>query len=84
MFSSQKFQKPVTREFVGRFEINFGNCPSKTRVIYPKHSPKQTNKPFAFKLLSFNSGQLQIIEQLITKNIDNGAMSITINHLIKP
>ena len=23
MFSSQKFQKPVIREFVGRFEINF-------------------------------------------------------------
>ena len=38
-----------------------------TRVIYPQNCPNQTNKHFVFKLVCFNSGQLQISERAIAK-----------------
>ena len=44
----------------------------------------QTNKHFVLKLISFNSGQLQISElsgQLQNNSVD-GVMSITINRVI--
>ena len=66
----------------------WNSFPKITRVIYPKNSPnqtcnylitgqsQQTNKHFVLKLISFDSGQLQ-------NNTANGAMSNTINPVIK-
>ena len=64
-------------------------------MIYPKSSANQTcdywliipnQQDFILKLISFNSGQLQIREWAITKQwviTVNGAMSIAINRVIK-
>lgn len=38
---------------------------------YPKNCPNQTNKRLVLKLISFNSGQLQISERTIYKTEGN-------------
>ena len=67
-----------------------------TRVIYPKNPPNQTggywlitpNQHFVFKLILFNSRQLQISERATTKqrqlqnNSVNNTMLMTINRVI--
>ena len=61
-----------------------------TGAIYPKNHPKQicgyclthqTRKYFLLKLIFFNSAQLQIRKQLQNNSV-NGAILITINHVI--
>ena len=59
-------------------------------MIYPKNCSNQrcdywlhqTNKDFVLKLILINSGQLQNSGKL-QNNTVNGAMSITINRVIK-
>ena len=69
-------------------ECIFENFQKSRGWFIPKNRPNQTcdywlitpKKRFVLKLISFNSGQIQIRQ--LQNNTINGAMSITINRVI--
>ena len=55
------------------------------KIVRTKHMVTgQFHQTIVLKIISFNSGQLEIRERAIINNSVNGTMLITMNRVIKP